>query len=129
MKKLLLVLMVLFSAYSHAEGLSANAQQEITHLFSYLDNSGCQFNRNGSWYDAKAARGHINDKYLYLLRKDRINTAEDFIEGAASRSSMSGRAYMVKCGNGPSIESGTWFRAELEKFRKEAHGKQTAAKS
>jgi len=129
MKKLMLVLMLLFSAYGQAGELSSSVQQEITHLFSYLANSGCQFNRNGSWYDAKAAMNHINDKYQYLLGKDRISTAEDFIEGAASRSSMSGRAYLVKCGDGPSIESGVWFRVELEKFRKAAHSKQPVAKS
>jgi len=129
MKKLLILIMVLFSTYAQAEDLSGAAQQEITHLFSYLGNSGCQFNRNGSWYDAQAAVNHINDKYQYLLGKHRIATAEDFIEGAASRSSMSGRAYMVKCGDGPSVESGDWFRVELDKFRKEAHDKPTAAKS
>jgi hypothetical protein len=95
------------------------ARQEIDHLVTYLKNSGCQFNRNGSWYGAEEAVDHLNQKYRYLVRRDLVGSAEDFIARAASESSFSGRAYLVKCGAGAAQPSGPWLKAELEKYRRE----------
>jgi len=118
MKKLMLVALMLFSTAAAAEGVPAVAQQEIDHLFTYLKGSGCQFSRNGSWYTPQAAVDHINDKYQYLIHHDMVNTAEDFIKYAATGSSWSGKPYLVRCGGGAAQETGPWFRAELQKFRK-----------
>lgn len=112
--------LLLFSGICAAEGPANAVQQEISHLFAYLGGSGCQFSRNGSWYSPQEAVDHLNDKYQYLLGKNRIASAEDFIAEAASRSSMSGQAYLVKCGNAAPVESAGWFRAELDKYRKSA---------
>lgn len=92
-------------------------QQEIGHLFGYLKTSGCEFNRNGSWHTGEEAVAHLNKKYDYLARRGLVTTAEDFIERAASQSSMSGKPYLVKCGASPQAHSGAWFRAELAKYR------------
>ncbi len=118
--KITLISLLLFSGACAADGIGDAAQQEISHLFAYLKSSGCQFNRNGSWYGPQEAADHLNDKYQYLLKKNRISTAEDFITGAASESSMSGQPYLVKCGDAAPVESAAWFRAELEKYRKSA---------
>ncbi len=115
---LLLCSGALFAGASTANDLSSGTQQEITHLFAYLKSSGCQFNRNGSWYSAQDAADHLNDKYQYLLGKNRISSTEEFIAAAASQSSMSGQPYLVKCGNAAPVESANWFYAELEKYRK-----------
>ncbi len=48
------------------------------------------FQRNGSWYDGSDARAHLQRKYDYLLKKGMVDSAEQFIERAASQSSMSG---------------------------------------
>lgn len=92
-------------------------QQEIAHLFTTLENSGCQFNRNGSWYGAKEASGHLGTKYKYLQDKDLVPNAEAFIERAATESSLSGKAYQIKCGDAAPAPSGSWFRAALVKYR------------
>ena len=118
MKKLVLVTLLLLSTAAAAEGVPPVAQQEIDHLFTYLKVSGCQFSRNGSWYTPQEAIDHINDKYQYLIRHDMVSTAEDFIKYAATESSWSGKPYLVKCGNEAPHETGPWFRAELQKFRK-----------
>ncbi len=115
---LVLGFLFMFSGACQAEGMSDAARQEISHLFVYLKSSGCQFNRNGSWFGAQDAADHLNDKYQYLLGKNRISSAEDFIAEAASRSSMSGQPYLVKCGNATPVESANWFLAELENYRK-----------
>ncbi len=65
-KSIALVGLLLLSRTCFAEGLSGAAQREISHLFSYLANSGCQFKRNGSWYSAQEAVDHLTAKYQYL---------------------------------------------------------------
>ncbi len=92
-------------------------QDEVAHLFAYLEKSGCQFNRNGSWYDAAAARDHLDKKYHYLLDKNLVGTTESFIKRGATQSSMSGKAYQVKCPGSAAIPSADWFRAELRRYR------------
>jgi hypothetical protein len=98
------------------------AQGEIEHLIGYIAGaSDCRFNRNGSWHDMAEARGHVTMKYEYLRDLDRVATAEDFIDGAASRSSLSGKDYLVQCGAAPAMPAGAWLRAELARWRA-AHG-------
>lgn len=93
------------------------AQREIAGLFAALDRSGCRFQRNGRWHDAAQAHAHLQRKYDYLLRRDAIDSAERFIDLAASRSSMTGRAYAVQCPGQPAVDSATWFRRALAKVR------------
>jgi hypothetical protein len=92
-------------------------QSEVTHLFDYIDNSGCQFYRNGSWHNAHEARSHLELKYRYLCSKGQVSCAEDVIERAGSKSSMSGKPYQIKCGDGAPVPSGDWLKAELQRFR------------
>lgn len=93
------------------------AQTEINHLMDYLAKSGCEFNRNGSWYGSKEARDHLNDKYQYLLKKDWVSNTESFIERAATQSSISGKAYQVRCGAAQPVASAAWLKAELSRYR------------
>ena len=96
---------------------SSATQQEVAHLFTTLENSNCQFNRNGSWYSAKEASGHLATKYKYLQNKDLVPSAEKFIERAATESSLSGKAYQIKCADNVVQPSAPWFTAALEKYR------------
>jgi hypothetical protein len=93
------------------------ALQEIEHLLSFVLNSDCKFYRNGFWYDAKRGEEHLRSKYDYLAKHDEIKAAEDFIDKAASKSSLSGLAYQVKCGVNDPITSAQWLRQELIRFR------------
>jgi hypothetical protein len=95
----------------------ARARQEIAHLLDFVGQSGCQFNRNGSWHDSKAARDHLQEKYDYLQRRKLVPDAKTFIERAATESSFSHRAYQVRCGKGQPITSAQWLNAELERYR------------
>jgi hypothetical protein len=94
----------------------AIAQTEINYLLGVIESSGCEFYRNGSWYDSKQAQAHLRHKYQMLAAGDQINTAEDFIEKAASKSSLSGRAYQVRCG-GEAVTSNQWLRDVLARYR------------
>jgi hypothetical protein len=98
----------------------AKAQAEINYLLQFVENSGCEFYRNGSWFDAAKARAHLREKYELLANGDRINTAEDFIEQAATQSSLSGQAYKVRCGGGEPVATNPWLRVALAALRREA---------
>jgi hypothetical protein len=95
----------------------AIAQTEINYLLGFVESSGCEFNRNGSWYDSKRAQAHMRDKYQILAAADQINTAEDFIEKAATKSSLSGRPYQVRCGGGEAVTTSQWLRHVLARYR------------
>jgi hypothetical protein len=90
---------------------------EIDYLLSSLGASGCEFYRNGSWYGAQAAEAHLRYKYTRLVAHGRIGTAEDFIDQAATTSSMSGEAYAVRCGQSPAISSSSWLYELLGRYR------------
>lgn len=94
-------------------------EKEIQHLFDHLKNSQCEFNRNGKWYNTEDAIKHINKKYQYLIKKGLVNSTEQFIDRAASKSSMSGKPYLVKCDASEPIKSSIWFTNELTRFRNE----------
>ena len=80
---------------------SPAVQVEIDHLFGYLEQSGCRFNRNGTWYTASEAADHLKKKHDYLVRRGLLSTTESFIELAASKSSTSGQPYLVECQGAP----------------------------
>jgi hypothetical protein len=101
-----------------AETPSPQAQREIRSLIDALPASGCRFQRNGEWYDGQTASAHLQRKYDYLLQRGLVATSEQFIERAASRSSLSRRAYRVACQGQPEQPSAEWFGARLQALRR-----------
>ena len=95
----------------------ASTDTEIAALFAYLEKSGCEFNRNGTWYNGTEAVAHIRKKLEYLQGKKKITDTESFITQAASVSSSSGKNYEVRCKGATAMPSGDWFKAELAKMR------------
>lgn len=95
----------------------AIAATEINYLLDFVDRSGCKFYRNGSWYDSHRAQSHLRVKYDYLVARDRIKSAEDFIDQAATQSSVSGEAYQIRCEAGPTVPSNRWLRTALSDYR------------
>ncbi len=91
-----------------------SVSKEINHLLQYIESSGCIFIRNGKEYNSVKARAHIQKKYDYI--NGRINKTEDFIKYAATRSSMSGKLYKVRC-NGRELGNADWLNTELQKLR------------
>ena len=61
------------------------------------------------------ASQHIEKKYDHY--KEKITTAEDFIQYSATKSSLTGKPYKVFC-NGVHMNSSDWLKAELAKMRK-----------
>jgi hypothetical protein len=63
------------------------------------------------------AQSHLRSKYEHLAGRNVINVAEDFISLAASKSSVSGYPYEVRCENRAPIASGRWLNEALTRFR------------
>jgi len=99
-----------------------NAQTEINYLIGFLGNSGCEFYRNGIWYDSKAAETHLREKYTMLKGSDRIRSSEDFIEQVATKSSLSGQPYQIRCSGGEVLTTNQWLYAVLARFRASGAG-------
>ena len=100
-------------------------QTEIAYLLTYIGNSGCDFYRNGSWYDSKRAEDHLRSKYAAISAGGGIDTAEDFIDKTATKSSFSGRAYEVRCNGGDVVSSHDWLIEALSRYRASLEAEQT----
>ncbi|GAB2867064.1 YfeK family protein [Pseudoduganella ginsengisoli] len=111
------VLAAAFSAAANATPTAAPVRAEIDALLNKLQSSGCQFNRNGSWYSGAEAKSHLLRKLEYFEDKGSVKNTEQFIELAASKSSSSGKPYQVKCGNAAAMPSQQWLNAELSAIR------------
>ena len=94
-----------------------NVQIEVNFLLGYVEGSGCAFYRNGTWHDSRTAQAHLRDKYKYLVARNLVTTTEDFIDRAATKSSLSGRPYAVRCNGSAVVTSSQWLRDELARYR------------
>ena len=96
---------------------SADMHQEIDHLLLFVERTECQYERNGKIHSGREAVEHIKTKYRYF--KDDIDSAEKFIELSATKSTMSGKYYLVYCPGRPPLTSQDWLLEELNTYRTE----------
>jgi hypothetical protein len=111
LNKILLISLSIFSL-----NIYASTQSEIIYLLNFVASTDCQYERNGNFYNGKEAFEHINKKYKYY--SDDIQSTEDFIKYAASKSKMSGKYYKIHCHNKSLIKSQDWLLNELMIYRK-----------
>ena len=93
----------------------ASTQSEINHILDFVGATDCKYERNGTMHNGKEAVEHINKKYAYY--SDDIDSAEDFIKYAATKSTMSGKYYRIHCNNKPTVKSRDWLLNELNVYR------------
>ena len=110
-------MLLTLAAASPTPAATSDVDREVAHLIQFVQQSGCRFYRNGSWYPGEKAGQHMRLKFDYLEQRGEITSAEDFITKAASRSSMSGEEYRVRCGNGADTPAGVWLKNELAHYR------------
>ena len=94
---------------------SADEGAAIDHLIAFVRDSKLEFIRNGVSYPAAAAADHLASKYA--MGKDRLSTADEFIDNVAAKSSMTGKPYMIVWPDGTSAPSADWLHEELKKYR------------
>ncbi len=109
-----LSLILFFVLFFPGNFVIAAESDEIEYLLYFVGGSDCIFIRNGGEYQAKEAREHLEMKYNHVKR--RIKTAEDFIDKIASKSSLSGRQYEVRC-DGVKLQTSQWLREALASYR------------
>jgi len=107
------LVMLLFQAAT-SWAITPQTEQEIDQLLAFIGNSACQFERNGSTHTAIKARSHIELKYGNTRKY--IDSTEDFIKYAATKSSFTGRPYMIRC-NGKEQPTARWLLDELAHIR------------
>jgi hypothetical protein len=98
-----------------ASVLADTKDDEIDYLISSVGKSGCTFIRNGKRYSGRDARAHLKSKRRHNAHL--IDSAEEFIEKLASKSSTSGKPYLIRCIGEDKQTAGEWFTAVLTSYR------------
>jgi hypothetical protein len=111
------LLLLCLTSLATAAPLPPAARAEVDALIARLAASNCEFNRNGRWHSGAEARAHLLGKLQALEDRNLVNSAEQFIERGASTSSVSGKAYRVRCAGQAPVESAQWLKAELQRAR------------
>lgn len=91
------------------------AAGEIEYLINAVSESGCTFVRNGKDHTAAKAADHLQMKATKGKRY--YVTTEEFIERIASKSSWSGKPYLIQCDGKPAETAGSWFTRALATLR------------
>ena len=114
------VLLASLLAGNAAAAPATDVGREIEQLIHALGTSNCEFQRNGRWHAAPQAQAHLHRKYAWLDKRGLAASAEQFIARAGSESSVTGRAYQVRCQGRAPVASATWLRAKLADIRRTA---------
>ena len=109
--------LLLASVAGLAAPTAAPVRAEIDALLARLEASGCRFGRNDAWHAGAAAKAHLLRKLDYIEQYGTIATTEQFIDAAATQSSVTGAPYAVQCGNAAAVPSGAWLAAQLKALR------------
>lgn len=88
---------------------------EVTYLIDEVSESGCKFVRNGKEHTASEAADHLRMKASRGKRY--YDTAEEFIDRIASKSSWSGKPYTIQCGDAAAVAAADWFSRALAEYR------------
>ncbi len=109
----LVVLFLITQTALWAEDISPSEKVRVEQLIQRVEQlKDAKFVRNGSEYDAKTAAKFLKGKFD--SNDSKIKTAQDFIEIAATKSSTSGKPYLIRYANGQEITSSAFFLAELK---------------
>ncbi len=112
----IVLLAVSFGSTLQAANKETQASREIQLLIQAVDQSGCTFHRNGKTHTAQEGADHLR---LKLKRGGKYaDTAEHFITRLASKSSWSGKAYLIESADGKKQPMQVWLEAELTRIRK-----------
>src|SRR5512139_2442518 len=100
MKNILVTAFVILALFPGAVIAQDNIEQKkIEFLISSVENlKEAKFIRNGSEHDGKEAAEHLRMKLQKAGGK--VQTADDFIRLCASKSSITGKPYMIRSSDG-----------------------------
>ena len=108
LRRLLVTLLVLLSPLALAA--PPTEAERIEAVLKMIEQSKVIFIHNGGEHDAKAAAGHLRSKVKRAGKA--VKTFDDFVDGLATKSSMSGKPYQVKLEDGSVEPLAKWLRAQ-----------------
>jgi hypothetical protein len=108
---IVLVSLVVVRAYAQDSREAAKIQYLIASIEALEE---AKFIRNGREYDARSASNHLRLKLKNA--GDRVRTAEDFIKFCGSKSSMTGKPYLIRFTDGTAVKAEAFFRNKLMAF-------------
>lgn len=116
MRQFLTSIFILLLTATLALALDPQTTAEIDELIAFVKSSDVRFIRNGREYSGAEGADHLRSK----LGKagDRVKTTDDFINGIASKSYLSGKSYLVKFADGRTQPTGEWLRGHLAETRR-----------
>ena len=115
-----LTLVVLTSATQAAD--EKTERQKIEALIKHVEElKDAKFVRNDTEHDAKTAARFLKGKWE--RNEADIKTAMDFIDKAATKSSTSGKPYLIRFKDGKEMPSADYLKTELKKLEKSAKKK------
>ncbi len=97
------------------ETLANTMDDEIDYLLKEVARSGCTFIRNGKRHSARDASAHLKSKWRHNAHL--IDSTEEFIEKIASKSSISGKPYRIRCRGQTEQTTGEWLSRLLEIYK------------
>lgn len=104
-----------FLAFTAEGAIRAEEKQKIEALIAAVETlPDATFVRNGKAYPPATAAKFLRGKWERHARE--IATAGDFIDKVASRSSTTGRPYLVRFRDGREIPTAEFLRAELRRL-------------
>jgi len=115
MKKIFVTALVIMALFSVVVSAQDNIEKKkIEFLISSVENlKGAKFIRNGSEHYGKEAAAHLRMKLQSIVV---VQTADDFIRLCASKSSITGKPYMIRLSDGKTIKSEEYFREKLKEY-------------
>ena len=115
MKNIMVTVSVILALFSGAVSAQDNIEKKkIDFLISSVENlKGAKFIRNGTEHNGKEAAEHLRMKLQNALV---VQTADDFIRLCASKSSVTGKPYMIRLPDGKTIKSEEYFREKLKEY-------------
>ena len=116
----LAVVAILSIATSSAWAEEQTVTVEVNYLINAVSDSGCNFMRNDKKHTASEAVDHLQMKAKRGKRY--YDTADEFIDRIASKSSWSGKPYMIQCAGKPAVAAADWFSRILVDFRASSEG-------
>jgi hypothetical protein len=104
MKNIMVTAFVILAVFSGTVNAQNNIEKrKIEFLISSI----------GTEHTGKEAAEHLRMKLQNALA---VQTADDFIRLCASKSSITGKPYMIRLSNGKTIKSEEYFREKLKEY-------------
>ncbi len=122
---LTLLLVLLPLTHLTAAQMSQPEINKARELLDAIGKSGLIFIRNGKEYTAVEAKDHLKTKLDWA--RDKVSTAQEFVEKVASRSLMTGEPYLIKLPDARTLPAREWLLQELGRIEEEHRKLQESA--